>query len=207
MHTGVILLTKAESPMEARENVNEFMEGYGDDVWDWWQVGGRWSGTLDGYDPYSDEANKKDCWLCDSTGMRNDELGKQSRKEDPDYKCNGCNGTGKMDKWPTDFGDRDGDAMPLSSCIEKVEDWQQTLDDAKKAQEDAKKWLKGGDRTKKMKEDKDDWNMYGYCLRRAGKLFSQHFCFDCNIYNIGSWDYAIPEDKQGWFAVIIDMHN
>ena len=47
MHKGVILLTKASDKEEALDSVREFLENYGDgDVWDWYQIGGRWSNTL-----------------------------------------------------------------------------------------------------------------------------------------------------------------
>ena len=41
--------------------------------WDWWSVGGRWTGSLDeGYDPYKDSRNMHECWLCKGTGKRSD---------------------------------------------------------------------------------------------------------------------------------------
>ena len=47
MHKGVILLTKASDRDEAVSQVESFLENYGDgDVWDWYVIGGRWSGTL-----------------------------------------------------------------------------------------------------------------------------------------------------------------
>ncbi len=47
MHKGVILLIKASDKNEAKDKVQEFMVQYGDgDIWDWYVIGGRWSGTL-----------------------------------------------------------------------------------------------------------------------------------------------------------------
>ena len=47
MHKGVILLIKASQRDEAKDKVQEFMVHYGDgDIWDWYVIGGRWSGTL-----------------------------------------------------------------------------------------------------------------------------------------------------------------
>jgi hypothetical protein len=44
MHKLVICLTKAQNKGEARGNVEDFLEQYGDgDVWDWYVIGGRWS--------------------------------------------------------------------------------------------------------------------------------------------------------------------
>ena len=69
--------------------------------WDWWCIGGRWTGHLAGYDPADDPANYETCWLCQGTGKRNDALGQAERERDPSYGCNGCNGEGKKLKFPT----------------------------------------------------------------------------------------------------------
>ena len=47
MHKGIIALVKARSAEQAKELVANYIEPYGDgDVWDWYEVGGRWNGTL-----------------------------------------------------------------------------------------------------------------------------------------------------------------
>lgn len=69
--------------------------------WDWWVVGGRWTGFLSGTDPEDRPENFEDCFLCNGTGKRDDELGREQRLKDPDYTCNGCKGKGKSLKWPT----------------------------------------------------------------------------------------------------------
>lgn len=72
--------------------------------WDWFQLGGRYSGRLaPDYDPTEDPANKEVCSLCDGTGKRTDDIGNLARDRDPDYSCNGCNGTGIHLKWPTQW--------------------------------------------------------------------------------------------------------
>jgi hypothetical protein len=82
--------------------------------WDWFQVGGRWTGTFTAYEPEKDGANAETCFLCLGTGLRDDALGEQMRREDPEYKCNGCKGTGRAVKWPTGWKKYDGDMMPVS---------------------------------------------------------------------------------------------
>lgn len=70
--------------------------------WDWWQVGGRYTGKFaPNYDPDKDPANVEKCWICRGTGLRDDDLGREHRKQDPTYKCNGCRGSGKTPVWPT----------------------------------------------------------------------------------------------------------
>jgi hypothetical protein len=79
--------------------------------WDWYQVGGRWTGALSDYDPGEDPENWETCRLCDGTGMRNDALGRQARAANPEYTCNGCSGKGWEVKWPTDFKPNEGDVV------------------------------------------------------------------------------------------------
>lgn len=73
--------------------------------WDWWTVGGRYSGSFECLNPYDDPRNKKSCWLCGGTGIRRDDIGDAQRKIDPTYTCNGCNGTGRMLKHASEFVD------------------------------------------------------------------------------------------------------
>jgi hypothetical protein len=64
--------------------------------WDWWTVGGRWTGMLiPNYDPEKDPANKETCSLCNGTGTRTDMVCQNG--------CNGCGGTGIKVKWPTQW--------------------------------------------------------------------------------------------------------
>ena len=47
MHKGVILLVKTLDKEEALNEVESFLEPYGEgDVWDWYRIGGRWNNTL-----------------------------------------------------------------------------------------------------------------------------------------------------------------
>jgi hypothetical protein len=82
-----------------------------DGHWDWFQIGGRWTGTLsDGqYDPRDDPDNTELCSVCGGTGLRVDIIGLKARAEDPEYCCNGCDGEGHALKWPTDWSDHAGD--------------------------------------------------------------------------------------------------
>ncbi len=81
--------------------------------WDWWQIGGRWTGSLDGHSPESDPENIETCPICHGTGKHDDELGLEERAKDPTYTCNGCGGKGKRLKWPTAWKTYIGDALPV----------------------------------------------------------------------------------------------
>lgn len=58
--------------------------------WDWYVIGGRFTGKLSTYDPYVDEANMETCWLCRGTGIRPN--GREEFGEEWFKACNGCNG-------------------------------------------------------------------------------------------------------------------
>jgi hypothetical protein len=83
--------------------------------WDYWTIGGRWTGAFSEYEPDKDPDNIETCWLCNGTGKRNDAVGKMARLEDPKYTCNGCRGTGKKLKWPTEWKSFHGDVLPIAA--------------------------------------------------------------------------------------------
>lgn len=69
--------------------------------WDWYVVGGRFTGKLDGYDPSEDPRNFEPCKRCQATGKRKDMVVANG--------CNGCDGTGVSRKWKN--APHKGDAM------------------------------------------------------------------------------------------------
>lgn len=90
-----------------------------DSQWDWWVVGGRWTGSFTpDYDPAEDPRNIETCWICKGTGKRDDELGKEERKRNPAYTCNGCDGKGKSVKFS--YAPHNGDVMPASEVPSSV---------------------------------------------------------------------------------------
>lgn len=92
--------------MEPWNEVENSRNGF----WDWWQVGGRQSGLLSGYDPDKDPKNQVPCEYCGATGKRNDQY-----VQGP---CNGCGGTGKRTTWPTQWLPHEGDVVPSSRALE-----------------------------------------------------------------------------------------
>lgn len=70
--------------------------------WDWWQLGGRWTGYLSDYDPHTDPANMEPC----------DHYGHG-------LPCNQCESTGLRLKWPTEWVAVDKDLIPAKV----VADW------------------------------------------------------------------------------------
>ncbi len=115
MHYYCLVLIPNDGDPEA--HVRRLLEPYSEHIddneksfWDWWVIGGRWAGHLDGYDPNADQKNWEWCEFCQRTGIRTD-LG-------PAKPCNACTHppndklpTGKRVKWPTDRAAHHGDVQ------------------------------------------------------------------------------------------------
>lgn len=98
MHYRVLAILEEPSI----DRLAELLKPYGDGrEWDFYQVGGRYSGFFDGYDPTKDVANMEAC---------------QHHQSAPD--CPHCKGTGTRVKWPTRWVGHDGDQMPVSQLTE-----------------------------------------------------------------------------------------
>lgn len=88
------------------ENGEWFRDG---SKWDWWQIGGRWTGRLSGYKPADDPRNIENCDLCNGTGKRPDLAAISSQEWANECGgCNGCKGKGTRVKWPTAWAEHEG---------------------------------------------------------------------------------------------------
>lgn len=108
----VVVIEEAVKTMrEVACEVARIMEPYGNGIeYDWFQLGGRWTGKFDGYDPQKDPKNSRTCTLCGGTGERKDMAVKNG--------CNGCNGSGKEILWPTQWKPRKGDTKAVKKLIQ-----------------------------------------------------------------------------------------
>lgn len=107
-----------ERPENVEAAVTEAMDPFCEEGnergwWDWWQVGGRWTGQHQpGYDPDKDESKKEKCRLCHGTGKRKDMLVANG--------CNGCNGTGVSVAWPTQWKPLESDVCSVENVPEDM---------------------------------------------------------------------------------------
>jgi hypothetical protein len=126
MHYGNLVIVKREraeketfdleQAVEAAMGPHEENGGF----WDWYQIGGRWTGTFDGYEPEKDPANIETCSLCAGTGTRPNGLKEFGQAWfDACHGCNGCDGTGKKATWPTQWKRHAGDVIPVSKLTEE----------------------------------------------------------------------------------------
>lgn len=207
MHKGVMLLTKASDKEEANSNVREFLEDYGNgNVWDWYVVGGRWSGTLnEKANEFSElaEAHFKKTYPEHNHSF----LTTNMIKEQADV----------LDKiWQEELGqtttnpysrssyEENGDVddiVPLSECLNVVNKWKR--DTTQVANEYWEKMLAA-------KSEKGGHDMSAYYAKRYAEAVYDEFCFDSNVYDIDNQtnnpEDAIKEAGE-YFVVMIDMHN
>lgn len=89
---------------------------------DWYQIGGRWTGELDtDYGPTADPRNTETCELCDGTGVRPGGLERFGQAWfDSCNGCNGCSGIGARVKWPTQWAEHSGDVARLGDVRAKL---------------------------------------------------------------------------------------
>jgi hypothetical protein len=123
-HFAVWVLTQCAEASERELSellapYNENGEWFADGSrWDWWVVGGRFTGMLDGYDLEKDPANIETCNQCAGTGER---PGGREQFGDKWYEwchgCNGCMGTGQSLKFATRWVEHDGDSQPVSRVL------------------------------------------------------------------------------------------
>jgi hypothetical protein len=206
MHKGVILLVKADDAQDATSQVNNFLEPFGDgDVWDWYVIGGRWSGTLnksantfykkaeehfkaaypDNENPFLTSTMVEE----QATALQEiwESLGETSTNP---YKRNTYN----------NLGDED-DIVRLSDCISVVKEWTKDMD--KEAEEQWNKMIEA-------KKEEDAHDMSPYYAKRYAEAKYDEFCFDSNVYDTVNHTNDPEEalkNPEEWWAVMVDMHN
>jgi hypothetical protein len=74
MHFHCEIWVKNDPTDNLEEIVARLMGKHEEDggYWDWFVVGGRWTGVHDGYEPSDDIRNYSICKFCGGTGTRND---------------------------------------------------------------------------------------------------------------------------------------
>lgn len=203
MHYAVILLIQTDSRDDARTEAESFMDQQRQaGVCDYYNIGGRWSGTLAPMWPrYCQTVRrylKRKKWSDDNTNKILLEWKKKTWKR--------LNGRGNPpDTVPYDTETSRYDVVRLIGALPTVRKW------APRIPRDAKNMMKQARQYKKeqMARRRDDSWMayYGYLVIKAGELYAERFCNEAHVFNVTDYSYLIPEDPSGWWAVMIDYHN
>ena len=120
---------KSIATLEGREKLNNILanllERYsentnsGDAFYDWYEVGGRYTGRHDNYKGWEDPINMEICDLCRGTGQRTDNVAAANDGMKATRGCNGCHGDGVKVKYS--FGPHAQDVMALKDVRADLE--------------------------------------------------------------------------------------
>ena len=100
-----------------------------------------------------------------------------------------------------DEQDKENNVMPLPECLEQVRKYK--VDPQSFFYEESKR----AEDSYGQKSKKPNKHMYAYMMKCAYTVLSEGFCFDCDVFNIFTYDYEIPADPAGFWAVIVDFHS
>ena len=205
MHKGVILLIKASDKDEAKDKVQEFMVHYGDgDIWDWYVIGGRWSGTLNSkskeFFVKAEEHFKVVYPDKENPFLTKSMVEEQHQALGDIWSVIGGKGLNPYVRNNyNDFG-YDDDAIALSECKDVVIEWKKDIES-----EAETAW-------NKMLEAKtiEGHDMSSYYARQYADFKNDVFCFDSNVFDTENYTNNPTqafENADQYFAVMIDMHN
>ncbi len=127
---GVVVgpeFTRATVQDAVAEALAPFEERWDDDTeehsgwWDYWAIGGRWTGVWrPNYEAQDDPRNidPRPCPICGGTGHRPD-IGNANREEYIAWcgGCNGCQGKGHQVKWPSEWLPIEGDVLSVEQLL------------------------------------------------------------------------------------------
>ena len=201
MHKGIILLVKAEDKEDAINEAESFLEPYGNgDVWDWYILGGRWSGSLNkNYGKFTKIAKailgNKDFVSRNDIEKNSDKLQKVwedlgEMTENP-YKRSSYNKKCSVD-----------DVVLAEDILPVLKDWE--IDMKKKAEEF---WKRTIDAKAEEEKDKKIYSMSGYYAGLYRDCANDVFSFESNLYDTFNLSNKLPKDLKGLWAVICDLHN
>jgi hypothetical protein len=209
MHKGIICLTQAADREEAVSNVQTFLDQYGDgDVWDWFVIGGRWSGTLN---TKFKEFSEKTKTHFETTYPENKAqfLTQNMVNEQSDALQKIWEDMGQTSKNPysrdqykqiTD----DDDVVLLSDCIDVVNEWKKDIN--AEAEGYFQKILEEREKEKENPQS----TMSGYYAGLYRNCKYDAFSFESNVYDTVNYtndpEEALKEPEK-WYAVMVDLHN
>ena len=208
MHKGIILLVKADNVSEAQEKAEDFLDGYKHSVWDWYEIGGRWSGNLSEHNPKFIKLatklfNKK--YPETKLDFINDKMIQNCNKELQQIwdKLGGQNNHPyNRNSITTRFDD---DIVPMSSAINSIKKW--TIDPKKEAEKSFRLILKA---RREKKKDSTTYDMSGYYANIYASWNYDNFSFESSVYDVehGTNNPAKAiEQLDTYYAVMVDLHS
>lgn len=97
----------AMEPYRVNEDQQESDAEDDADVWDFWTIGGRYTGALDGFDPLQDPENQETCPRCSGSGIG----------AAPGEECPRCRASGRVATSPQRWRRHPGDVQSLHRVV------------------------------------------------------------------------------------------
>ena len=196
MHFPHLIAAEADDASEAVEMAEYAIEGYGNgNVWDWYEVGGRWNGELEG--------NNTLCYSENSESFtKHIDRCKESRKRELFSILDKLNGT---QIGPDDVQDKFGLGIP-----DPEESANRINEDNKKCAAEFQEILK----LKDLPSSDITFSLIGHYIYKLGSLISDYYTADSYFYDAayGSASFEAimercKEEPSRQWLVLIDMHN
>jgi hypothetical protein len=202
MHFLSFLIVKADSREEAVRKARNFLEQYQDQVWDWYVIGGRWSGfftqrRLDQatYEKFLEE-------------FRENGLGMIS-KDNPECKQRKRSHELFMKYFPNFEGDipvyrdpylDDGysdDVVPLGCCEEIIQKYIDPFH------------LRYGELVERAKKEiESDGTISRSTAWELGRYaYDDNYSTDHTVFNVEDYSVSIPDNPEGYYVVTVDLHS
>ena len=144
--------------------------------WDWYSIGGRWTGLLDNeFSPKDNPENLRECKSCNGTGKIKERdvtklktLKVKTKIEYKERDCKRCEGKGESLVWPTSYAKFDGDIKPVTDFPEDTSPYAIVLPDGTWLEKGEMGWF-GMSSNEKSDDDwdtvvKEVWQEYGDCI-------------------------------------------
>ncbi len=211
MHKGVIILVKAEDRDEALTKVDNFMEQYQNEVWDWYSIGNRWHNTL----APKEKIEEFQKWVKETykdvfkehgyniNDLENETVRPIIQGKWEELGLRGINPYYSAYGFDVKDTEDDYNVIPLRECLETVKGWIRNLDKEKKEAWD--KMLKA-----KKEAENGEYDMSGYYAGIYKDAQYGSFCFETNVYNADEYvSEVLPKEEEinEYWAVMVDMHN
>lgn len=189
MHYLVIVVSEEKPSMHS---IDEALRPYYEREWDWFQVGGRWTGYLDGYDPDTDPKLQEKCKWCEGTGTTTENVGREfpAYKPNVGQKCYQCKGKGSSTAWPTQWPTRGTDlAFAAKDLTREVDSPYAFVYDYS--------WI-----------SKESFDRGGAAIDSILGRESKQSHFVPTVDYEPAWKKLLAKAKQNnWWLTVVDCHN
>jgi predicted CxxxxCH...CXXCH cytochrome family protein len=193
------------------ENEEWFRDG---SRWDWYQIGGRFTGWISGYDPETDPANREVCELCHGSGRRPDAASFGADWNKAANGCNGCHGTGERVAWPSQWKRHNGDIIVVSAIdITKFKAPSAFLTNRHWHESERMGWFGGSTYTECERKDMDKpqanpeaW--FGRCLHKDEATGARVICWNepSEVWDAQFYKRFIEPLPESKYLVVVDYH-